>query len=198
MKKKFLIPLGVLVLLSIGIAMALSINNIKNVETVFALAPEDTPAWDFQGVYKGDTVLEERAQTDIEKLKAMEGNDIATRYDIQIGLAQQYEMLGDGKTAYNHLLNAIKIDDKRSLAYANLGVLLGRVGARESAKIAYERALDRDDNVINRINYIQHLEQYFGDDLDLVESAHTFAIEKFPGSVVLKERYEAWKKVHGR
>jgi len=119
-------------------------------------------------------------------------------YDIYVGIAGQHTLLGEGKNAYKYLLIAIEENEARSLAFMNLGTLLGKVGAPESAKVAYEMGLDRDDNVQNRINYIQHLEQYFGDDLDLVESAHTFALEKFPKSDILKQRYESWKNLHDR
>lgn len=195
--KKLAIPFGVLVAIIIGVFVAFSVGN-RDSEEVFSLVSGERPVWDISGIYEGNKELEARAQNEIEKLNSLRDSAEFSEYDIEIGIAQQYELLGNGERAYQHLLAAIEINPARSLAYSNLGVLLGKAGARESAKVSFEMALDRDDNVTNRINYIQHLEQYFGNNLSLIESAHVSAIEKFPRSKVLQERYEGWKKLHDR
>lgn len=195
--KKFVLPIGVVATLIIVTLIAFQVGQRDSVES-FALTEGEKPSWNFEGPYSVTEELLEVAHNERERLEGLLGNEEFSEYDVQVGIAGQYTLVGEGKKAYEHLLKAIELNDARSLAYGNLGHLLGKVGARESAKRAYEMALDRDDTVQNRIQYIQHLEQYFGDDLDLVESAHTFAIEKFPNSLVLQQRYESWKKLHDR
>lgn len=195
--KKFGIPFVVLAVIIIGIVVALSVGNSAG-SAAFALVEGERASWDFEGTHEANEQLTLQVENEIDRLKGLLGSGKFTDYDIYVGIAGQYSLLGEGKKAYEYLLVAIEENEARSLAYSNLGTLLGKVGAPESGKIAYEMALDRDDNVTNRINYIQHLEQYFADDLDLVESAHTFALEKFPRSEVLQQRYEAFKKLHDR
>lgn len=194
--KKAGISLGVAIVLAVAIFTATQVGN--KTETVFALVEGEKPVWDFEGSYEASEELTLRAESELDRLEGLLGSGEFPDYDIQVGIAGQYLLLGEGKESYEHLLVAISLNEARSLAFVNMGSLLGKVGAPESAKIAYEMGLDRDDNVQNRINYIQHLEQYFGDDLDLVESAHTLALEKFPQSDVLNQRYESWKKLHDR
>tara|TARA_B100000508_G_scaffold60333_2_gene47539 strand:+ start:85147 stop:85734 length:588 start_codon:yes stop_codon:yes gene_type:complete len=194
--KKAGISLGVAVVLAVAIFAAVQVGN--KTEVAFALVEGERPVWDFEGSYEASEELTLRAETERERLEDLLGDGEFPDYDIYVGIAGQYSLLGEGKKAYEYLLISIKENEARSLAFINLGTLLGKVGAPESAKIAYEMGLDRDDNVQNRIQYIQHLEQYFGDDLDLVESAHTFALEKYPKSDVLNQRYESWKKLHDR
>lgn len=197
--KKIGIALGTLLIIGLVSAGALLLGNEKNAESqAFTLVAEEKPVWDFEGSYEASIELREKAEAEIQRLKDLKGTGEFSDYDLEIGIAQYYALLGEGKKSYEHLLAAIEINDTKPLAYANLGVLLAKVDARESAKKAYEMALDRNDTVQNRIMYIQHLEQHYADDLDLVESAHTFAIEKFPESQILKDRYENWKDVNDR
>lgn len=194
--KKVIIPFAVFVVIIIGVFTALAVGN-KEPEA-FSFVNGERPVWDIEGIYEGNVDLEKRASDEIDRLEGLRNSAEFSEYDIEIGIAQNYELLGRGELAYEHILAAIEINPARSLAYGNLGVLLAKAQAYESAKVAYEMALDRDDTVTHRINYIQHLEQYFGDDLDLVESAHLSALEKFPESSVLEKRYNSWKKLHDR
>lgn len=195
--KKLGLFAGVIILLIALVVIATQIGNTKE-ENVFTLVSGEKPVWDFEGVFEQTPELTLRAETEKDRLVAMLGTEEFPDYDIEIGIAEQHSLLGEGEDAYEHLQKAISLSEARSLAFVNMGTLLGKVGAPESAKLAYEMALDRDDTVQNRIQYIQHLEQYFGDDLDLVESAHTFALEKFPESDILQGRYDSWKKLHDR
>ena len=194
--KKFGLSFGVVIVLIIAIVVAVQMGDKTN--EAFALVEGERPVWDFEGPFEATPELKERAKTERERLEKLLGKGEFSDYDIEIGIAEQYALVGEGEEAYEHLLNAIMLSEVRSLAFVNLGTLLGKVGAPKSAKIAFEMALDRDDTVQNRIQYIQHLEQYFADDLDLVESSHTLAIKKFPESEVLQQRYNSWKKLHGR
>tara|TARA_B100000745_G_scaffold299388_1_gene250115 strand:- start:1997 stop:2584 length:588 start_codon:yes stop_codon:yes gene_type:complete len=194
--KKAGISLGVAVVLAVAIFAAVQVGN--KTEAAFSLVEGERPVWDFEGSYEASEELTLRAETERERLESLLGSGEFPDYDIYVGVAGQYLLLGEGKKSYEYLLTAIKENEARSLAYMNLGGLLGKVGAPESGKVAYEMGLDRDDNVQHRIQYIQHLEQYFGDDLDLVESAHTLALEEYPNSDVLNQRYESWKKLHDR
>jgi len=194
--KKLWISIGVIVVLAVILFTAIQVGNKE--DEVFSLVQGERPVWDFEGSYEASEELVLRANTERERLISLLGGGEFPDYDIEIGIAGQHSLLGEGEESYEHLLIAISLNEARSLAFGNLGILLGKVKAPESAKVAYEKALDIDDNVQNRIQYIQHLEQYFGNSLDLVESAHTFAIERFPRSSVLEQRYESWKKLHDR
>jgi len=107
------------------------------------VAGEEVTSWDFQGAYTGQAEFEEKGRTDITRLKELFGQEGYTDYELYVSLANQYELLGDGRGAYDNLLRAIAIDPENTgLAWHNLGKLLERFGAYESARIAYDAMVD--------------------------------------------------------
>src|SRR3989344_4028104 len=101
-------------------------------------------SWDFQGSYEGNSELEKRARDEIARSEGFLGgdqsgaNDDPTDYILYVSIANQYELLGDGKTAYEYLGRAIRIDStKTGLALRNLGSLMERLGALNTARIAF-------------------------------------------------------------
>jgi len=109
----------------------------------FALASGETVAsWNFAGSYKDGGTLEARANADITRLKGLLNSDTYTKYELYVSIANQYELLGDGKQEFTYLNYALAIDStKTGLAWHNMGKLLERLGAYKSARVAYDRMI---------------------------------------------------------
>ena len=108
---------------------------------VFSLVSGEVIAsWDFVGTYNDNGQLEARANAEIARMKGLLNSGTYTNYELYVSIANQYELLGDGKQEYTYLNYALAIDStKTGLAWHNMGKLLERLGAYKSARVAYDR-----------------------------------------------------------
>ncbi len=97
--------------------------------------------WSWKGVYLDGAQKQADVTKEISTLKGMLGKKGVSDYDIDVGIASQYELLGDGKSAYQYLSKAIALDPKRGLAYMNMGHLMEEMGAFTTAHKAYDAAV---------------------------------------------------------
>ncbi|MBI2610563.1 hypothetical protein HYW60_01335 [Candidatus Kaiserbacteria bacterium] len=136
-------------------------------------------SWDFQGSYEGNSELEKRARDEIARSEGLLGgdqsgaNDDPTDYILYVSIANQYELLGDGKAAYEYLGRALRIDStKTGLAWRNLGALMERLGALNTARIAYARAVEAQSQIAEyHTARIQFLIAHFAEDTAAIEAA---------------------------
>jgi tetratricopeptide (TPR) repeat protein len=101
-------------------------------------------SWSWKGVYADGGTKQDTTTQQIASLKAElgKGND----YNVYVGIASQYELLGDGKNAYVYLSKAIVYDPKQGLAYMNMGHLMEELGAFNTAHMAYDAAVAAEPN----------------------------------------------------
>jgi len=108
----------------------------------FPIASTDhISSWSWAGIYADGGDKQNQTKAEIERLKAMVGKPAASTYDLYVGIASDYELLGDGKSSYSYLNRAIAQDPKRALAYMNMGRLMEDLGAFATAHAAYDKAV---------------------------------------------------------
>lgn len=109
----------------------------------FSLVPgEAVASWNFAGTHKDGGQLEAGVRADITRLEGLLNSGTFTNYELYVSIANQYELLGDGKQEFTHLNYAIAIDStKTGLAWHNMGKLLEHLGAYKSARVAYDRMI---------------------------------------------------------
>ncbi len=116
--------------------------------TAFPINPVDTIAsWSFKGAYTGNDTLIAQANADISKLTNLLGKDQYDDYDVYLGIGNDDNFLGDGAGAYQNYNRAISIHPDKGLAYANLGHLMGELGAYRTAADAYAEAVAVEPSV---------------------------------------------------
>lgn len=166
----------------------------------FELVEGDTiSSWDFKGVYTGNSELEKKAQTGIERLMGMFGTEGNPDYILYVSLAGQYELLGDGAKEYEYLLRALAEDSKKTgLAWYNLGALLVRLGALESARVAYEHAVQAQPEPQYVMAYLEFMAQHFSDDTATVEKTFADVKTLFGERATLSEIRARWLEKTGR
>jgi len=144
---------------------------------------ESVTSWDFEGAYTGNPELEDRAHAEIERLNGMFGTEDNTDYILYVSIAGQYELLGDGAKEYEYLLRALAEDSgKTGLAWNNLGVLLTRLGAYDSARVAYEKAAAAQPTYEQyQTSLLLFLTQYFPEDEEGIQNAYRKAGEALNG-----------------
>ncbi len=177
------------------------------VSYILPLASGDSVAsWDFQGARKDGGTLEKGAKDEIARLEALLGgdqsglNDDPTDYSLYVGIAAQYDGLGDGANERVYLEKALAIDSiKTGLAWHNLGSLMSRLGAYETARIAYTKAAEAQPKIINyHIARIQFLIDHFASDTAGVDGAFAEAIAKVGGDPAVLQLEAQWLEMSGR
>jgi len=140
-------------------------------------------SWDFQGSHKDGGEFEARVMAEMAKLQASLEDDAQepTDYNVYVSMAGQYTLLGDGKNTLKYLEKALAIDStKTGLAWHNVGVLMERLGALNTARTAYARAVEAQSQIdayhIARINF---LIKHFSEDKEAVDGAIAEAISEF-------------------
>ena len=171
------------------------------------IAEGDTIAsWDFTGTYKDGGELEKKANDEIAREQSLLGGDQSgkgddpTDYIIYVSVANQYELLGNGKAAYDNLGRALKIDStKTGLAWRNLGALMEKLGAFNTARTAFSRAVEAQTGVMEyHIARLQFLMRHFADDTTAIESAFIEAQKTFGDAPEILQIKAEWKEKIGR
>lgn len=170
-------------LIGIAVAVALGLGAwwfSQNTSHPLPLEEGDAiSSWDWQGTYEDSGDLEKRAKDEIVRLEALLGgdqsgkNDDPTDYILYVEIGNQYQLLGDGKAAYDYLGRALKIDsEKTGLAWRNLGALMEKLGAFNTARIAYAHAVEAQSQIVEyHVARITFLMKNFPQDTAVIEAA---------------------------
>lgn len=106
------------------------------------VAGDTIVSWDFDGVYEGNQELIAKADAEIARLNNLLGKGDYADTALYVALANQYRLLGDGKREYDYLTRAISEGGGTTgLPWHNLGVLMERLGALQTAQGAYETSV---------------------------------------------------------
>lgn len=197
------IVLGVVgvVLLSAGVYL------YKNPGHLLPVAEGDTiTTWDFQGSYKDGGALEKKANDEIARSRSMLGGDQSgkddnpTDYVLYVNIANQYVLLGNGKGAYENLGRALRIDAVHTgLAWHNLGVLFERLGAYNTARIAYAKAVEVQAKIEQyHLAWLTFLMNHFASDTSVIEAAFKEAKAKIGDSPAIFQIEAEWHRKNGR
>lgn len=139
----------------------------------FPLAEGDTvESWSYQGAYTGNAELEARGATEIDRTNDLFGTEGVTDYELYVSLANQYDLLGDGEQVYNNLRKALAIDaEKTGLAWHNMGKLMEKLGALNTARIAYDRMVKAQQPFQYQEVRLAFLKTYFPEDTEAIAAA---------------------------
>jgi len=140
----------------------------------FPLQPgERVASWELEGSHNDDGELEAGARAEIARLEGMFGKEEEPDYILYVGIANQYHLIGDGEKEYEYLGRALAIDaESTGLAWHNMGQLLARLGALQSAKVAFENAIQAEPQIIQYHRaYIDFLRWYMPEDTEALTAA---------------------------
>lgn len=104
-------------------------------------ASDSITSWDSVGAYANNPELIAKAGTEIKRFSDLIGTGTYSDTILFVSIANQYELLGNGKKQYEYLLRAIGAGGATTgLPWHNMGVLMERLGALKSAQVAYEKS----------------------------------------------------------
>lgn len=162
----------------------------------YAVVPGDTiVSWDFVGAYTNNPELIAKAENEIKRLSDLLLTATSSAMIVSIGIANQYELIGDGKKQYDYLGRAIQASPENGLPWHNLGVLMERLGAFKTARSAYEEAtLVHPQLSVYHYTYLSFLIRHMRNDTAGIEKAFVAAeknIGKAPDLVDLRAEWTA-------
>ena len=136
-------------------------------------------SWNFNGAYTNNPDLIAKAESEIDRLSDLIDSGEYTNMILHVSIANQYGLLGDGKHEYEYLGYAIKEGGTTTgLPWHNLGVLMERLGAFKTARIAYEKAtLVQSELKQWHYSYLSFLTDNMKEDATNIEKAFSAAIE---------------------
>lgn len=152
-------------------------------------------SWEFKGAYTGNSELVAKAQSEIKRFSELLATATSSAMILSVGIANQYELLGDGKNQYDYLERAIQASPDNGLPWHNLGVLMERLGALRTAKIAYEKStLVQPEWKLYHYAYIEFLTTRTEDDVASIEKAFAFAEKNIGKTQYLIDLRAEWQK----
>jgi tetratricopeptide (TPR) repeat protein len=170
--------IGLLIVVIIVIACFWYYAKIN--KPIFPINANDTiTSWSFKGAYAGNDALIAQAHADITKLSGLVGKGQYPDYEIFVGIAQDYDFLGDGKDEFNYLEKAIKAGPTGGTAWNNMGVLMEKLGALNTARAAYAEAVTVEPSIgVYQEAQARFLVAHFSQDTGAIETAFQTGIAK--------------------
>ena len=168
----------------------------RAVQKVPSIAKGDSIAsWTFKGAYADNPELIAKAQVEIKRLSDLLSTATSSAMILSVDIANQYELLGDGKKQYEYLERAARTNPENGLPWHNLGVLMERLGAYETARIAYEKStLVQSELKFYHYAYIEFLTSRTKDDVVSIEKAFAFAEKNIGKTQYLIDLRAEWEK----
>ena len=156
---------------------------------------DNIASWDFNGAYTGNSELTAKAQTEINRLSDLLATATSSAMILSVGIANQYELIGNGKKQYEYLERAIRANAENGLPCHNLGVLMERLGAYKTARVAYEKStLGQPEMKFYHYAYIEFLTSRMKEDTATIEKAFENAEKNIGQTPYLLELRAEWKK----
>ena len=161
------------------------------------LVQDDTVvSWNFKGAYADNPELVAKAKNEIGRLSVQLAIATSSAMILSVGIANQYELLGDGTKQYVYLERAVQANPTNGLPWHNLGVLMERLGALQTARIAYEKStLVQSELEFYHYAYIEFLILRMKDDTVVIEKAFTAAEKNIGQTPYLLELRAEWKQL---
>ena len=200
MSKKRLIAGGVAVLVLVILGAGVWYYEAKIRVAEFPIhAGEIVSAWSFKGAYSGNDTLIAQANVDIAKLAALLGKGQYDDYDLYIGIANDYALMGNGTVAYANYNRAIHRHPEKGLAYADIAHLFDQLGAYDTAADAYAKAVAVEPTVLEyHLERLNYLTRQFPNDSARILAAFTDASTAFGDNASILAIEAKWLADGGR
>lgn len=198
MKKYWRIALMCMILLAIAVYALVYYQKVHI--PAFPIHSQDTvSSWNFSGPYAGNDTLTQQAHDDITKLTGLIGKGQYDDYDLYIGIANDDNLLGDGKAAYDNYNQAIHLQPAKGLAYVNLAHLMDELGAYQTAANAYTKAVTVEPSVLEyHVERLAYLTRQFPKDNSVILAAFTDASTQFGDTPAVLSIEAQWLTGLGR
>lgn len=136
-------------------------------------------SWDFKGAYADNAELIAKANTEINRFSGLLATTTSSTVSLLVSIANQYDYLGNGKQEYDYLSRAIEEGGETTgLPWHNLGVLMEKLGALQTARGAYEKSTLVQPQLKQwHFSYLEFLTTRMKTDVTDIKKAFTAALK---------------------
>lgn len=125
------------------VLVGVTVYNVAATPSLPLAGNDSISSWKIDPAYQPGSEDEKRIRAELDRLKASLGKG-SSDYELYVGIAGEYVILGDAKNAYTYLEKAIELNPNKALAYFSLGQLMERLGAIATARIQLKKAVSLD------------------------------------------------------
>jgi len=175
-----------------------STNTSRPISELVSMVKGDTIiSWNFKGAYTDRSDLIAKANTEIDRLTDLIGKGTYTDTNLYVSIANQYGLMGNGEQEYKYLVRAIETGGTTTgLPWHNLGVLMERLGALQTAQVAYKQAtLVQPELKQWHYAYLAFLTTRMKSDTTVIEKALAAAERNIGQDADILQLYSEWKKL---
>ncbi len=181
------------------VSTTVSVSQSRSTTRLPAIAKGDIiVSWNFTGAYAGNPELRAKADAEIQRLTGLIGKGTYPDESLFVAIANQYELLGDGKQQYEYLSRAIAIGvggEVTGLPWHNLGVLMERLGALQTARVDYlEATLAQPQSKQWHFSYLEFLTTRMKSEVTDIEKAFAAAFKNLGQDTDILDLQSEWKK----
>lgn len=175
-------------------------STVRATLAAFPISPLDTPvSWSFNGTDALNAALTAATDADRAKLTTLLGKGQYDDYDLYIGLGNDANQEGDGRSAYTSYNKAAAIHPNKGLAYANLGNLFDELGAYHTAAAAYAKSVAVEPRELQyHLSQLEFLVNHFPTDNARLTAAFADAHTQFGDSANILAIEAQWFEAQGR
>jgi len=178
------------------ISAAVSVSQSHSVPVSLSIEKGDSIAsWNFVGAYTNNPELVAKANAEITRLSGLLETATSSVLTLSVSIANDYDLLGDGKQEYEYLSRAIKEGGETTgLPWHNLGVLMEKLGAYETARVAYQKStIVQPQSKQWQFSYLEFLTTRMKDKVTDIEKAFTAAFTNLGQDTDILDLQSAWK-----
>ncbi|HEC93988.1 MAG TPA: hypothetical protein ENI56_01270 [Candidatus Kaiserbacteria bacterium] len=145
---------------SSALAPVAVLRTATGAEKSFSIDPRDTNfSWRLSNTAPATVI--QKSNQEIHTLLGELHKGKYPDYDIYLQLGQEYEILGEGKQAYENYRTAGALSPSQGVAMNDIGSLMAHLGALHTAQNAYAQSVARQPAVsLFWVSYLTFLTQY--------------------------------------
>ena len=145
---------------AVAVTVSTTTAPLRATAPTFSIDPRDAGfSWKLPNTAPASVI--KKSQQEISSLTAELHKGKYSDYDIYLQLGQEYEIVGEGKQAYENYRTAATLEPSQGVAMSNIGLLMARAGALHTARNAYKQSVVRQPSVsLFWVLYLKFLAQY--------------------------------------
>lgn len=153
-------------------------------------------SWNFPGAYVNNPELVAKANAEISRFSILLETATSSKMNLLVSIANNYDLLGDGKNEYDYLSRAIGVGGETTgLPWHNLGVLMEKLGALQTARVAYQKATIVQPQLKQwHFAYLEFLTTRMKDTVTDIEKAFAAAFKSLGQDPEILLLQTEWKK----
>lgn len=147
--------------------------------------------WQYKSLYTAPDQIA-KIESNIKGFRERTGATTEEKYDLAVTIAQEYMRIGQGKEAYNYLLQAEKIDPVNSITYQTMGMLFESLSAYDASELAFKKGIEAQPHIPQNHFALINFYKKQGSNAVLIDETFASALEATGRNINILMEYGQW------